>query len=131
MMLANGAKLWGLLAAGTLLMRAAPAAAHHSGIMFEPTKTVTVTGVVKTFQYTNPHSWLFVDVRAPDGSVQTWGFEAEGPSTLMRAGITSSSLKPGTKVTVTARPMKDGRPAGAWVKLVTADGKVLDPHATQ
>ena len=61
--------------------------AHHSATMFEETKTVTVEGVVKEFQYTNPHSWLLVDVKGADGKVTTWGFEAEGPSTMVRAGI--------------------------------------------
>ena len=64
-----------------------PALAHHSGSMFDPTKTVTIEGTVKEFQYTNPHSWLEVMVTQPDGKVVEWGFEAEGPSTLLRAGI--------------------------------------------
>ena len=59
--------------------------AHHSGAMFDDTKVIELTGVVKEFQYTNPHSWLLVDITNSDGSVTTWGFEAEGPSTLMRA----------------------------------------------
>jgi hypothetical protein len=80
---------------------------------------VTLTGTVKEFQYTNPHSWLLVDVKSPtDGSVTTWGFEAEGPSTLMRNGIRRSDLKPGTEVKVTGHPMKDGRPAGEWTTVV-------------
>ncbi len=55
------------------------AAAHHSASMFDFTKLVELSGVVKEFQYTNPHSWLLVDVTNEDGSVTTWGFEAEGP----------------------------------------------------
>jgi Family of unknown function (DUF6152) len=106
------------------------AAAHHSTAMFAD-KTIELTGTVKEFQYTNPHSWLLVDVTGDDGTVQTWGFEAEGPSTLIRAGIPKSALPPGTTVTVTARPMKDGRPAGSWVRLVTEDGRVLDPRPDQ
>jgi hypothetical protein len=62
-----------------------PLQAHHSGTMFDEGKEVTLEGVVKEFQYTNPHSWLLVDVTNADGSVTTWGFEAEGPSTLMQA----------------------------------------------
>jgi hypothetical protein len=103
--------------------------AHHSGAMFEEQKTVTLEGVVKEFQYTNPHSWLLVDVANDDGTVTTWGFEAEGPSTLQRAGIRIGDLKPGTKLTITGRPMKDGRPAAAWVDAVREDGKRLDPRA--
>ena len=54
--------------------------AHHSDVMFEEKKEITVQGVVKEFQFTNPHSWLLVDVTNKDGSVTTWGFEAEGPT---------------------------------------------------
>lgn len=118
----------GLLAAGALALVATPVVAHHSGAMFEPEKTVTLTGVVKEFQLTNPHSWLLVDVKNEDGTVTTWGFEAEGPSTLRRAGIRPSDFTAGTEITITGRPMKDGRPAAAWVEAVrTKDGKHFDP----
>lgn len=103
--------------------------AHHSAAMFEEKKTVTVQGVVKEFQYTNPHSWLLVDVTAKDGKVTTWGFEAEGPTTLQRAGIRPSDLRPGTKLTITGHPMKDGKPAAIWVNAVREDGKKFDPRA--
>lgn len=104
--------------------------AHHSGSMFEEKKTITLTGVIKEFQYTNPHSWLIIDVTGDDGKVTSWGFEAEGPSTLLRAGIKKSDFKPGTTITMTARPMRDGRPAGYWVSCVReSDGKVFNPSA--
>ena len=104
--------------------------AHHSGSMFEEKKTITLTGVIKEFQYTNPHSWLIIDVTGDDGKVTSWGFEAEGPSTLLRAGIKKSDFKPGTTITMTARPMRDGRPAGYWVSAVReSDGKVFNPSA--
>ena len=102
---------------------AAPLAAHHSGAMFDDKKEVTVTGVVKDFQYTNPHSWLLVDVKAADGKVTTWGFEAEGPSTMLRAGIRRSDLPPGTPITITGHPMKDGRPAAAWLRATRLTDK--------
>ena len=102
--------------------------AHHAASMFETEKEVTVTGVVKEFQYTNPHSWLLVDVTNKDGPVITWGFEAEGPSTLMRAGIRKSDFAPGTKLTITGHPMKNGQPAGSWIKAVRADGMEFNPR---
>jgi Family of unknown function (DUF6152) len=107
---------------------AGAALAHHSATMFDDAKEITLTGVVKEFQYTNPHSWLLIDVTADDGTVTTWGFEAEGPSTLMRAGVGFGSFKPGTKVTITGHPMRDGRPAAMWTKAVREDGKVLMPR---
>jgi len=104
--------------------------AHHSGSMFEEKKTITLTGVIKEFQYTNPHSWLIINVTGEDGKVTAWGFEAEGPSTLLRAGIKKSDFKPGTEITITGRPMRDGRPAAYWVKAVRVeDGKEFVPSS--
>jgi Family of unknown function (DUF6152) len=117
-----------ILGAVALMWVALPAVAHHSGAMFEAAKTITVKGVVKVFEYTNPHSWLWVTVTNDDETTTDWGFEAEGPSTLYRAGIKKNDLKPGDKVTVTGRPMKDGRPAAAWVLVVKEDGTELRPR---
>jgi hypothetical protein len=123
----NKTSVTALLSLGVLMATAAPALAHHSGAMFEKEKTITVEGVVKEFQYTNPHSWLLVDVTDKNGKVTTWGFEAEGPSTLQRAGIRPSDLMPGTRLTITGRPMKNGTPAAAWVDAMRADGKCFEP----
>jgi uncharacterized protein DUF6152 len=100
--------------------------AHHSAAMFDMSKTVTLQGTVKEFQYTNPHSWLQVLVMSPDGKTVEWGFETEGPSTLLRVGIKSKTFQPGDKVTIVAHPMRDGRPAGAWVSATKADGTVYN-----
>jgi hypothetical protein len=118
-----------LIGVTALVVMALPAVAHHSAAMFDEKKSITVEGVVKEFQFTNPHSWLLVDVTDKSGKVTTWGFEAEGPSTLGRAGIRKSDLTPGTKLTITGHPMKDGRPAALWINAVLANGKKLDPRA--
>jgi len=117
------------LALAGLALLSLPVFAHHSATMFDDQSEVTLTGVVKEFQYTNPHSWLLIDVTNEDGSVTTWGFEAEGPSTLQRAGIRKSDFAPGTEVTITGHPMKDGRPAAAWINATRGDGKKFDPRA--
>jgi Family of unknown function (DUF6152) len=117
-----------LLSSAALTVLTIPLLAHHSGAMFEKEKTITVEGVVKKFEYTNPHSWLLVDVKNKDGSVTTWGFEAEGPSTLQRAGIRPSDFAAGTKLKITGHPMRDGSPAAAWVEAIRADGKRFDPR---
>lgn len=117
-----------LIVAAVMAALSIPVVAHHSGAMFDDNKEVTLTGVVKEFQYTNPHSWLLVEVKGQDGKVVTWGFEAEGPSTLLRAGIRKSDFAAGTQVTITGHPMKDGRPAAAWVKAVRlSDKKEFNP----
>jgi hypothetical protein len=114
-----------------ILLAAAPARglAHHSAAMFDEKKTITVEGEVKRFEITNPHSWLIVDVKDKNGKIVSWGFEAEGPSTLTRAGIKPSDFRPGTKLKITGNPMKDGTPAAIWVNAVRADGKTFNPRA--
>jgi hypothetical protein len=121
-------RLKALAIAIVLTAAVVPALAHHSGTMFDDKKEVTLTGVVKEFQYTNPHSWLLVDVKGEDGKVTTWGFEAEGPSSLTRAGIHLKDFAPGTVITITGHPMKDGRPAATWMKATRdSDKKVFVP----
>jgi hypothetical protein len=122
--LARTVAVLGLLGVGL-----APVGAHHSAAMFDEKKTITVEGEVKEFQLTNPHSWLIVNVKEKDGKVVPWGFEAEGPSTLSRAGIRPSDLRPGTKLKITGNPMKDGTRAAIWVNAVRADGKTFNPRA--
>ena len=107
------------------LATAAPALAHHSFAMFDQSKRISVSGTVKDFQYTNPHSWVIVMATGADGKQTEWGFESEGPSTLLRAGIKHTSINPGDKVTATAFPMRDGRPAGSLISITKADGSVL------
>ena len=102
--------------------------AHHSAAMFDHDKKVTLQGTVKEFQYTNPHSWLQVLVTGADGKTTEWGFEAEGPSTLLRAGIKAKTFVAGDKVTIVANPMKDGRPAGALITATKADGTIFSPR---
>lgn len=108
------------------LLIAPPGLGHHSGEMFEAEKTVVLSGTVKEFRYINPHSWLIVDIENEDGSVTVWGFEAEGPQDLMHGGVRKSDLPSGARVTVTARPMRDGRPAGIWSTIVKEDGTLLN-----
>ncbi|MGI6854575.1 DUF6152 family protein [Mesorhizobium sp. 1B3] len=115
------------MSAALAVVVASPAIAHHSAAMFDNEKLVEVKGVVKEFQYTNPHSWLLVDVTDEAGKVTTWGFEAEGPSTLMRAGIRKSLLPPGTEITIRGNPMRDGRPGAAWVDAVV-NGQAINPR---
>src|SRR3989442_12474020 len=113
-----GISLWVALLVAVPLV----AEAHHASVMFDSTKEITLEGTVKEFQYTNPHSWLLVDVTNKDGSVTTWGFEAEGPSTLMQRRIRPTDFPSVTKLTITGNPIKDGRPAALWITPVRVYG---------
>ena len=121
--------VFAVLALGAALV-AAPALAHHSTAMFDMQKDVVITGTVKDFQYTNPHSWLYVVGADETGKQGEWGFEGEGPSTLLRAGIKKSSVAPGEKVVVKGHPMRDGRSAAALVSITKTNGEVLSQNPT-
>ena len=127
----NTTVIYAMIGAVSLALAAIPVSAHHSGTMFDKDQEVTFEGVVKEFQYTNPHSWLIVYVNNEDGTVTTWGFEAEGPSRIRQSGIRRSDFPPGTKITITGHPMKDGRPAAAWIRAVRGDGKEFDPWSAE
>jgi len=118
-----------LLSAGVFVIGSVHLSAHHSATAYDRNADVELTGTIREFQYTNPHSWLFVQVVDKTGQVVDWGFEAEGPSSLLRAGIKVSLLKAGEKVTVKGHPLKDGRPAAILVSVTKADGSVLSPDA--
>src|SRR5882672_8952364 len=125
----KNAVLAAFLGASMSVMGSVPLLAHHSGAAYDRDSDVDVAGTIKEFQYTNPHSWLLVEVVDKTGKTVDWGFEAEGPSTLPRAGIKISALKPGEKVNVKGQPLKDGRPAAILVSVTKADGSVLSTNA--
>jgi hypothetical protein len=102
-----------------------PASAHHSYAMFDHDQSLKVTGTVKNFEWTNPHSWLNIVVQDASGT-HPFGFETRSPSNLAQLGMNPQSMKPGDKVTVTYHPLKDGSHGGEIVMLVLSDGKVID-----
>lgn len=112
----------GLFAA--LLVSPLPAAAHHSFGHYNMTKTSEIEGVVSKWEWGNPHCWLFVDVAA-GGATTTYGFELRSPGELMRGGWKRTSVRPGDKVKVSYRPMKDGTPAGLMVRVFDSTGKPI------
>jgi hypothetical protein len=116
--------LLGIAAAAAL---ASPALAHHALAMFDRGQPVTFTGVVKSFESMNPHSWLQVDVVSA-GKTTEWALEVEAPSVLARAGIKPADFVVGERVKVVAWPLRDGRPGGSLVSLTRPNGAVLDPR---
>ena len=109
-----------------MLVVAATAWAHHSGAGVDRTKKVTVTGVVKEFRWTNPHSWIDLEVPDAKGAPTVWSIEMNPPPYLVRSGWKASTLKSGDKVSVTLNPIRTGEPGGIFVSVTLADGRVLD-----
>jgi len=101
---------------------ASPAAAHHSFAMYEPTKTLTFKGTVKSFQWTNPHVvvWILVQPEA-GGAPQEWSIETTSPGVLTRTGWTRNSLKAGDRVSVTFSPLRDGSHGGGLNSVTLLD----------
>jgi hypothetical protein len=108
-----------------------PALAHHSSAMFDGTKTVTVSGEVKRYQFVQPHTWIDVGVKDASGKETVWAIEGGATGQMRNIGLPPSALKPGDKVTVTAHPLRDGRSAGAFVSIVMPDGKTLSARNPQ
>ena len=106
-----------------------PAVAHHSFAMYEPTKTLTLKGTVKSFQWTNPHVVVWVLVQPEDGgAVQEWSLETTSPGVLTRNGWTRQSLKAGDRVSVTFSPLRDGSRGGGLNSVTLLDtGQTLIP----
>ena len=100
--------------------------AHHSGAGVDRTKTVTITGVVKEFRWTNPHSWIDLEVTDGKSAPVVWSVEMNPPPYLVRSGWKASTLKAGDKASVTLNPIRTGEPGGIFVSVTLADGRVLD-----
>jgi hypothetical protein len=113
------------LAAGAVALFAVPALAHHSHAMFDDTKKVTMEGTVKAFEWTNPHSWLQVNVTDQAGVTKEWSLEMGSPAGLARSGWRPKTLVAGDKVTVIIHPLKDGNPGGSLLSVKLPDGKVM------
>jgi hypothetical protein len=103
-----------LLVATGLVLAVPTLLAHHSAAMFDDTKVLELTGVVKEMQWANPHIWIQVVVD-DNGGKKEWSLEGGSPNTLSRRGWRSTTFKPGDVVTVRMNPMKDGTAAGLFV----------------
>jgi hypothetical protein len=113
--------------AALLLAVLCPAIAspHHSNVAYEVNKVITITGVVKGFDWVNPHTWLHVVVDDGKGGKVEWAAEGRAPGVLLRAGWSRTILKVGETVTVDMSPAKDGSKTSIIARVTKADGTIL------
>ena len=102
---------------------AMPAVAHHSFSMFDHDKTVTMSGTVKEFEWTNPHGWLHImAMDEKTGKPVEWSFEMGSVGQIAAQGWKPDSVKPGDKISVEMHPLKDGSHGGQYISATLADG---------
>lgn len=112
-------------AAALLVLAAGGALAHHSPIVFDRTKQVTISGTVTEFRWGNPHSWIHIDVADGTGKVANWSVEMDPASHLARDGWRSSTLKAGDKIAVLVYPLRNDEKGGQYISVTLPDGKKL------
>ncbi len=113
------------MAATAAFIVVAPALAHHSFTMFDMTKRITLIGSVTSFEWSNPHAYIEIDVTGEDGELKHWSIELGSPSILQSTGWKFSSLKKGDKTTLVINPLKSGQAGGFLYTATLPDGRVL------
>ena len=109
-----------------LALAAAPARAHHAfAAEFDSKKPVKFKAVVRRMEWTNPHVWIRVDVKQPNGTIEQWSIEAGTPNVLYRRGFTKQDLLPGTEIVVDGYRAKDGSRRANGRDLTLPNGKTL------
>jgi hypothetical protein len=115
-----------IIAGLTICAGAMRVSAHHAfAAEFDANKSVNFKGTVTKMEWINPHTWLHVDVKKPDGTVENWAIEAGTPNVLFRRGFTKESLLPGTEVVVEGYQAKDGSHRANGRDLTFPDGRKL------
>ena len=108
------------------LVLAAPALAHHSfASEYDADKPAMIQGTVKKVEWINPHSWITIDVKSPNGTVETWEIEAGAPNAMFRRGFNKDSLPVGTEIVVTGYLAKNGLHRINGRDLTLPDGRKL------
>ena len=116
--------------AAALLLAAGQSFAHHGAGLFDPAKTVTVSGTVTQFQFVNPHVLVYLSAKGEDGKEVQWAGELTSPNRLAREGSADVKwhkdiLRPGDQITMTGNPARNGAPAMDITRIVDAKGSPL------
>lgn len=114
--------LWSVV---LMISMVASARAHHSFAVYDHTRTLTLSGTVTKFQWTNPHGFIEMDVTERDGSTKHFSVELTSINMMQRVGWRSNMIKPGDKVKVVVAPLLSGDPVGLGLEVVLADGKTM------
>jgi hypothetical protein len=110
----------------TLCAAAAPVSAHHSFAgEFDVEKPIKLQGTITKVEWINPHAWIHIDVKKPDGTVESWAIEGGTPNTLYRRGITRDSVKAGMVINVDGYLARDGSRKANGRDLTLPDGRKL------
>jgi len=114
------------IAGALLFLASAPAWAHHAfAAEFDATKPITLRGTVTKVEWINPHSWIHIDVKNPDGTVVNWMIEGGSPNALVRRGVTKNLIPEGIEVVVDGYRAKDGTNRANGRNITLADGRKL------
>jgi hypothetical protein len=120
------ARLSLLVAMGVVLAGGAPVIGHHAfSAEFDGNRPVTLRGTVVKMEWVNPHSWITMEVKNPDGTVETWAVEAGAPNAMFRRGFRKDSLPPGAEILIEGFRAKSGKNMANGRDITLADGRKL------